>query len=388
MTRYCWGLILVLVVLAAPMCYAATTDGITIVNKANLPPARLAEAIAAKAVCLSSSLSDEQKKLLLTAANTDPSNPAYPYLLARLKIKMVDWNKAKADYSFARPFLQRSLKSDPSYLPTLYMLAMIEPTHERRMESLQRLTVADAGNAQPYYLMAMDTWLEISKGRKITQRGDLWAFDVSLQEWDQVSDLIEKGNRCTAFVWRSPATPSVRDIRISFGGRQWPERAVESYAQMALESTATSFFSPQAISSGASWRQLAKQARWAAKRAHKDGDSDRARRYLNVMMRLSHRYAGCKPERIVCFYDGRGMWGLAESTAEEIAKAEADADSLAGLKKRKEAWCAAVDQCKALLDRTCRVEKDLKLPGGISFLYNDYAAEEEGVRKIVAGLRP
>lgn len=382
---------LFLVLLAAVSCFAAgSTDGVFIVNKAHLPPARLAEAIAAKAVLQFGG--SEGEKLLLIAASTDPSNPVYPYLLARMNAKG-DWGAGEVDYTPARPFLERSLKADPNYLPALYALAMSEATHQQRMEALQGLTRIDANNAEPYYLMAMESFFEITKGRKITAATDRDAFEMSQQEWTQVSDLIEKGNARSVFEWRAPASPSTRDVRITYKGKVWPEQAVQGFAQLTLHTdylaeTADSRFSPLSISGNAYWRQLARQAMWAARNASKSGDNDRALHYLTVMMGCGRKYAGCKPERMTTFLVGECIWQIAGSTAEEVLEKKPDATMLTDLRSKKAEWKAGCNQLPALLKRSNITVKSIKISREEYLTYNDYAVEEAGVRKIVASLRP
>lgn len=361
-----------------------------IVNKAKLPLERLAEAIAAKGILAS------DEKLLRTAAEIAPNEPSYWYLLARhvgyFSPAMYGWDEASVPSNPRhRALLERTLRVDPSYLPALYSYAMSKPTHEERMRALEMLATKDPDNAEPYYLMALECFRDITEGRKITEASDREAFEMSQKEWEQVSCYIEEGNACGAFVWRKAEVPSTRDLHVSTHGKLWPARALQNHIRITFNyfgATADSSGCPQEIGGGAVWRQLSRQAKWAAKAADKAGDKTRGLHYLKVMMDCAHKYAGCQPEQTIPLLVGGAIWMISESTAVEIYKRSNDLDAVKKLRAEEAAWKSAFKQCMPLLKKYDIKVKSVKTSRTEYLSYNDYSIEEAGIRKILAGLRP
>lgn len=339
----------------------------------------------------------DDEKLLRVAAQTNPSDAHYWYMLAH-RVGYFDpatygWDETSVPLNPRhRALLERSLRTDPSYLPALYAYATSKPTHEARMRALEMLAIKDPDNAEPYYLMALERFRDITKGRKITEASDREAFEMSQDEWDQVSGYIEKGNARKAFIWRAANVPSTRDIEVATRGKVWPARAAQNHLQITFiysgDTADSASGCPQAITGGAIWRQLCRQAKWAAKAADKAGDKKRALHYLEVMMNSARVYAGCQPEQMIPLLVGCAMWEICERTATDLHNNNGELAQIDSLKAEERSWKDAVKQCMPLLRKY-----DVKVPGvkmsrNECLSYNDYAIEEAGMKNILAGLRP
>ena len=363
---------------------------VTIVNKAKLPPDRLAEAIAAKAFVT------DNRSLLRSATDACPNDAKYWYMTARGQLP--SWFVSDGDISApsvtvalarGRALLERSLKCDPHYLPALYAYATSEPMHDQRIKALRSLAALDSDNAEPCYLLAIEEFRDITRGRKITEVSDHEAFQMSQSEWQTVSDLIEQGNNRPCFEWRTAATPNTTDLVISVHGKKWPAAAVKSYAELystICGGSADAALDPHGMCTGSIWRQLARQANWAAKEASKNGDNAKALHYTSVMMNLGYRYAACKPERMMPLLMGRAIWGISKSGAvDTLAKTKDDA-GLRKLEAEEKAWKDAIGQCMPLMKSYTVTVRSIKISPTEYLTYNDSAIEEAGVKEILAGL--
>jgi hypothetical protein len=352
-----------------------------------LPAARLAEAIAAKGLLL------QDEKLMRAAAETCPKEARYWLLLARSTFEDLcfdDYGTAEAQVDERhRHLLELALRVDPDYLPALYAYAMSKPSHDKRMQALDWLVIKDADNAEPYYLMAIERFFATMKNRKLTAASNWEAWDMSHQEWGRISDFVEKGNRCSTFEWRAVQVPSARDLKLSTRGRLWPARAVENTLKSVLDvygGTAEWCYRPQ--SRGSYFQGDACQAKWASRAASKAGDSEAALRYLTVMMDRSYKIASCKPERMECFVQMMLEWEVAETAAIELYKKSNNLAAVRKLRAEEPVWQRACEQCAQLLARQSITVKSVKVSRKDYLTYNDYAIEEAGMKKILAGLRP
>ena len=296
----------------------------------------------------------------------------------------------KADQARGRLLLERALRADPAYLPALYAYATTKPTHDSRMQALNWLAALDADNAEPYYLMAIEQHCHVATdGKRPQPDDDLGAFTLSLEEWQPIFDLIEEGNRRPEFTWRVPSLPSPQDVRVTSGGNSWPQAAVTSFLPLGMElwgSPGDVQFDPHAVT-GAIWRQLARQAVWASRLASKSGDSTRALSYLTVMMDLGYKSAGCKPERMGPLLMGKAIWDTGEDEAVRILGPGNNEAAVSKLEAEKGAWKSACQQCGPLLEKTNVTVKQVRISRSEYLTYNDYAIEEAGMKRILAGLK-
>lgn len=348
----------------------------------------MAEAIAAKGIF------ENSEKLLRYAAETSPNNPRYWYLLARcysLNLSIDTWGfmSGNSDSQY-RLLLERSLRVDPDYLPALYAYAMSRPSHEQRMQTLNLLTAKDPDNAEPYYLMAIESFKEITKNRKAVDTRGYYAYQMLQQEWDQISGLIEKGNACSVLQWRTTELPSTRDLAIRTRGKAWPANAVKNWLALSHDlfgDTGDSRYRPQR-GLNACWRMLASEADLIATGASKTGDNAKAMRYLEVAMDLGYKLAFSEPERYMSWSAGYGTWSIAQKPAVEILKRSGDMQAAWALDKERVAWREGVHQCLGLIEAYSVTIKDVKLSRTDYLSYNDYSKEEAFMKRILSGLKP
>jgi hypothetical protein len=322
-----------------------------------------------------------------------PNNPVYPYLQARAFSPSIfvlfGPNPSKTPGNTdPRVLLEAALRIDADYLPALYAYVMSKAEFEQRMGGLAWLAAKDPDNAEPYYLMAFEQFTALSKGREVTEASDKEAFELSPQEWQSICDLIGKGNRCRTFEWRTARAPSTRDIQISTRGRLWPAQAAASYCEESnLGGTADSRYDPHAMLSGAVARQLARQAKWAARAASKSGDDAKALRYLTVIMDFGSKYSLCEPLRMLPFLVGDAIWAISEREAENVLKKTGDKTALEKLTAQKLARKAACKQLMPLMNKYVVHVNDIRVSKTDRLFYNDPAIEEAGMGKILAGLK-
>ena len=129
---------------------------------------------------------------------------------------------------------------------------------------------------------------------------------------------------------------------------------------------------------------MARQAVWAAKVARKNGDRASAMDFLQTARKFAHKYAVCKPRRIIPFLVGRAMWSIVVEQEVEILRETGDAERLQAIERERTDWIAAIEELRTLVDETSVTVESVKAAPGADLVYTDYAAEEAGVEKVLA----
>ena len=366
---------------------------VKIINKANLPPERLADAIAAKAL-LSSQNSD---KLLRQAAAITPKDPLYWYLLAEnynSLYRSLDFPESgaskliKSTTERSRQLLEQSLAIDPNYLPALYAYAASKPTHNLKMQALGKIADLDTDNAKAYYMMAIEQYCALTKDRHITKESDSTAFDMTDSEWASVIDLIHKGNERPILHAVGGRLPSTRDISITTGGKRWPDAAVQSILKLSI----WTYYSGTAnapvgtgmdMSSNAISRQIARQAAWQAKLMTERGTATDAIQMLEDIRGYAYKFSALEPNDMDAFLVGDAIRALAGEELSILFKQTGDKEQLNQLQEEDREWKNAVKKCASLLNKEQVTIKSIRISPTDYLQYNDHDTEEAGMLEIL-----
>ena len=353
-----------------------------IVDKAKLPPEKLADAIAAKG------LITDRAKLLEKAASTMPDDPRYPYLLAVTNIPvMVDSDQCNAEY---RAHLERALAADPDYLPALYAYATTKPTHEQRMQALLDLAERDQENAKPYYVMAVEEYKHLVQDRKTLAETDREAIRMDSEEWQKVLQYIRKGNERSVFSARMVCAPSVDDIAVATGGKTWPRetaRKVVSAGIIADQSAAGPDGAPFAFAFSAVARELALQAKWEAKKAAENGNTDDALDMLHTIRAFADRYAHAEPEQMIPFLVAKAVRDITGEQEEKIARDVGDDERVQLLEKECRIWKDASSNLLEVFQKNVQLTTDIPISPTECLELSDVEAEQEAMKKLLKDVR-
>lgn len=348
---------------------------VEIVNKAKLPPERLADALYAKAVLT------DKRELLREAAKLNPKDPVYLYRLVPLlsgdEIPQEAMKKA-------RKALDQVLAVDPNYLPALYRQAKLQPTPDEQIKALELIAGIDKDNAKPYYLMAVVRYRAINKGRRIApESGDI-AFSMTAQEWASVEDFIKLGNNRPLLRSTAARVPSVEDIRVAVNGKIMPGSMVEPLIQMVLVGDMTASFEDWPGGLGfevnASMRQLARQAKWEAEIDAKAGRIDDAIDTLEAIRTASKKWAASPPHWIMVFLTAKALHNISVETEIGILKDTDQKAKLEELQREKADWQLVSDKSSELMKE---MERKKAVPPFDKMNYFDRDTEEAGMAKIL-----
>ena len=339
---------------------------VEIVNKAKLPPDRLADALFAKSELMLKSES------LREAARLVPNDPVYWYQQA----------------SSNRKLLERALAVDPNYLPAIYRYALTKPTHEQQMQALEDIAKIDMDNAKPYYIMALLKFGWIREGRLPTKESQYTAFAMTGEEWDSVTELIKQGNARPVLRATTARIPSVSDIRVSTGGKVWPDAAVQSNLETTLNEMNLGDLDvmPWTITFNAVSRQLLRDAAQRAREFYWKGERDKALETLDTAYRFCDKFASCEPHRVIPILVAHAMRSIAEHAEVQIQQVPANRARLLELYNRKIADRKALKAFAPLLERQSVTLKDVKTSPSEGLLYIDYQAEEELATRMLMDL--
>jgi hypothetical protein len=338
---------LLLLAAAAPLavigqCAAQGVTHVRIVDEANLPPERLADALAAKAM-----LDTWDPRMLRRAAQLAPRDPLYWYLSAITRPSYLTVTSGRfvppaKTQPACRRLLERSLAVDPSYLPALYAYVMTKPTYEQRMQGLHRLSILDSDNAKPYYLMAIECYEEA--GKTCASNCDAQSYVMSREKWQTVIDLIREGNKRPAFHADVVRVPSTADLRARARGKALsPAELGWSILQItdAFRRCADCADAPVSIVTSPGLRQLAHQVRWEAGQAYKQDRQAEALDMLDVIKELGSKYAASEPRGLGQLCTGSTIRVMADDKQADILRAAGDEASLRRLAMETASWMAA-----------------------------------------------
>jgi hypothetical protein len=351
MMRYRIGLLLIAALAfgSAGQCQTGLAH-VRIVNKAKLPPERLADALAAKAL-----LTNFDPKLLRSAAEVSPRDPRYWYFSAITRDSYVLETRGYAASEKAKPayraLLERALTVDPSFLPALYAYVVSQPTHKQRMQGLEKVAALDPDNAKPYYLMALELYQETTKGRTIIRSSGFQPYPLSHQEWQSVLDLIRQGNQQPSFHANAVRLPSATDLRIRVSGKAVPPADSEIAILVAVDACRNTDFAdaPCDFSTAAYSRQLARQADWEARQAYKQGRLAEALDMLEVIRAFGVKYAVSEPRGLVQLSVGCAIRLIADYEQAAILKAAGDGSAARALKTENRACENVIKQMSTSL---------------------------------------
>lgn len=355
MNRYRMGLFLLAAIAMAGFagnCEAQYATDVRIVNKAKLPPDRLADALAAKAL-----LTNFDPKLLRSAAELAPRDARYWYFLAITQDIFHEKNPG-----VYRLRLERALAADPSYIPALYAYVLSKPNHDQRMQGLKRLAALDADNAKPYYLMALESYQETTRDRSIVNR-DLGAYPISRAEWQAVIGFIREGNQRSAFHADEVRLPFTADLRVRLSGKVLPQADLDTGILVevdALRSGGQLADAPLSFSAAARFRQLARQAHWEAGQAYRQGRSAEGLDMLEVVKTFGAKYAASEPHSLLHMSVGCAIRFIADDEQAAILKATGNESAARALQAESLADKSLMNQAaKSLLAISAQPTKGL-----------------------------
>lgn len=356
-----YPLVLLVLLLAAlgvaGPCIGQDVTNVRIVNESALPPERLADALATKAL-----LTDFDPKLLRRAAELAPRDPLYWYLSAATHYSYVLGTRGYVPFEKIRPayraLLERALAVDPNYIPALYAYVLTKATYGQRMEGLQRLASLDSDNAKPYYLMAVESYREASK----TCRWNCGtqSYTMSREKWQSVLDLIRQGNQRSVFRADALRLLSTADVRARAGSKAL-SRADLATAIVLVVGNLRSDHGDAPLSFGTSplLRQLAHQVHWEAGQAYKQGRRADALDMLSVVKELGAKYAASEPRGVLQLAAGSTVWLIAAFKEEDIYEAAGDKAALRSLAAETAKWKAANKRARELFQESS--EYDISL---------------------------
>lgn len=345
-----------------------------IVNKADLPQERLAEAIAAKGLLTSNA------RLSREAARLCPGKPQYWYLLSLVR-RMPTFSETLNASS--RAPLERALAADPGYLPALYDYALTKPTHDLKMRALEAVSSIDADNAAPFYLMAVERFQHFVCNRRIIYGSDVQAYKMTAEEWASVVDLIRKGDERPRFTVVRCALPSFQDVEVSTEGRKWPLEACVNTATVMAEVSADIGGSPIGFVFCARARGLARQASWEARQASEAGRRKEGLEMLSAVSKLGEMIAVAEPRRIRTAMAGLSVRYIADYFELVILNGR-DSDVA---KQSQKDWQKTMAAYEPLLNKPMKKVKGLYVARNESLSYIDYAAEEVLVTDMLRQLK-
>lgn len=383
-------LLMVLVLTAVAACVYASEPyefKVQIVNKAKLPPKRLADAIYAKSVLT------QNKDLLRECARIDPSDPTCYYLQANYDREwMVQWlenfdgkelqekeKEALRDFKRSQSFLEKALTADPNYLPALYKYAVNKPTVEQRMQSLERIALIDKDNGWAYYQMALVQYGVIFTGRNATKESNMEAFPMSDEEWNSIAELLEKANSRPVFAPPVERIPSVQDVRVTLNEKALPKAALESLLTLSQGDFIRFPFNARN-------RQIARQAAWHARFLNRQGRKDAATEVLKVAQEFSDTVSRTQPYDIITLLVGRAMKSVANHAEKQILQVPPDRDRLLELERQRLLWAKQRPILKDTMHKYRVQVEGVLFSKDEPFFYIDLGIEEAGVKRVLMNL--
>jgi hypothetical protein len=360
---------------------------ISIINKAKLPPKRLAEALYAKC---NFSWTMWDSNLMQNAAALNPNDPVYSYqlytdgILSGIFPPDAFVASRKTWYQRQRKGLDALLTKHPDYLPALYLRVFKLSSLDEKIKELERIAQLDKDNAKPYYIMATQSYNAFKVGRTFTEETKHQAYPLSDAEWNVIAQYLQQGNEQPELRATLARTPSAQDIKVAINGKQWPQVAVE--CQTSYNLNKQGFALDDSFPTNTELLQIVRQAYWKAEEYSKQGRSADALEVIKITEEFTKKFASSEPRRLLIFLIAHSMMSNCQTGEKEILQALNDKEGLQELEQRRAVWKNSIKACKEVMDKSTVVVKKVMVSPGEPLTYSDSSVEQAGVTRILEDL--